>query len=279
MAKGIDLTSQKWLDLIFEGKNKSYGAYVLREDSSNRHLKSIIIVLVVGALLLFLPGFVKGLIPEKAVEEEDKYVIVDGDRDLVDIEKNVPEENIIRSLAEVPPPPVLKKTIAFTAPVIAPDEDVRDEDLLATQTELTTTDASISAYTVEGEAGAGVDLADLEEHSVIVQAEPTEPYNFVEYMPTFKGGENALTAWLTKNTQYPTVAAEQGIQGTVYLRFVVNPDGSIGNVEIVRPLNPSLDREARRVVSAMPAWNPGRQNGVAVPVYFSLPIVFRLDTR
>lgn len=276
MAKDIDLTSQKWLNLIFEGKNKSYGAYVMREDSSNRHLKSLFIVLIVGSLLLYLPGLIKGLIPEKVVEEEE-YIVSEVDITLTDIEKDVPAENIIKSIAEVPPPPALKKTIQFTAPVIAPDEEVAEEDLIATQQELTTTSAAISVATVEGVEGGGVDIADLEDHKVIVQAEVVEPFSFVEFMPSFGKSDKDLMEYLSKNIKYPTVASEQGIQGTVHLRFVVNADGSVGNVEVVRPLNPSLDKEAVRVVSSMPKWNAGKQNGVAVPVYFSLPVKFTIE--
>ena len=281
MAKGIDLTSQKWLDLVFEGKNKSYGAYVLREDSSNRHLKSIILVLVVGALFLFLPGLIKGLIPEKTGDEGEDFVVAVQDMNLTDIEKDVPEENIIKSIAEVPPPPALKQTIAFTQVLIAHDEEVREEDLMATQQELTASTGAISVATVEGLVGDGVDIADLEDHKVIVQAAVVEPYIFVEYMPEFKnGGEKGMYAWLQKNIVYPPVAQEQGIQGTVHVRFVVNADGTVGNVEIVRPLNPSLDKEAVRVINKMPAWTPGKQNGVNVPVYYTIPVAFKLeDTR
>ena len=104
-------------------------------------------------------------------------------------------------------------------------------------------------------------------------------YNFVEHMPAFPGGDKALTEWLQKNIKYPEEAAQQGIQGTVYLRFVIKPDGSVSNVEVVRKTNPLLDEEAIRVVKEMPKWNPGKQKGEPVSVYFSLPIVFKLGNK
>ncbi|MCC8146283.1 MAG: energy transducer TonB [Bacteroidales bacterium] len=275
MAKDIDLNSQKWMDLIFEGKNKSYGAYVLRDESSNRHLKALVIVFLVGLAAIYVPGWISSLIPEKLEDEgRDNYVVTEVE--LSNIESEVPEENIIREIANVPPPPVLKQTIQFTPPVIAKDEEVGDEDLMATQQELTDSNAAISVATVAGVSEGGIDIADLEDNKVIVQAEVVEPFSHVEQMPRFGSGDQDLMEYLTKNIKYPPIAAEQGIQGTVVLRFVVNPDGSVSNVEVIRPLNPNLDKEAVRVVSSMPKWRPGEQNGVKVPVYYSLPVRFRL---
>ncbi|MDR0428042.1 MAG: energy transducer TonB [Dysgonamonadaceae bacterium] len=276
MAKDIDLTSQKWLDLIFEGKNTSYGAYVLREESSNRHLKALIIVLVVGAALIFLPGFIKGLIPESAVEKGDELLAI-TDVTLTDIKQEVPEENVIRSVVEVPPPPLLKKSIQYTIPEIAPDEEVADEDLMATQQELTDTKAAISVATVDGVEEGGVDIADLEDHKLVVQSEVIEPFSYVEIMPKFGNGDRDLLEWVNKHINYPTIARERGIQGSVYVRFVVNPDGTVSNVQVQRPLDANLDKEAIRVISSMPKWEPGKQNGVAVPVYFSLPVRFVIN--
>lgn len=276
MAKDIDLTSQKWLNLIFEGKNTSYGAYVLRNESSDRHLKALIIVLLIGLALVFLPGLIKGLIPEKTVETDDEILSV-SEVTLTDIEQKVPEENVIKSIVEVPPPPVLKKSIQYTAPVIAPDEEVADEDLLATQQELTETNAAISVATVDGVEEGGVDIADLEDHKVVVQDDVVEPFSFVEMMPKFRSGDKELLEWLGKNINYPSQALERGVQGTVNLRFVVNPDGSVSNVQVLRPLDPSLDKEAIRVVSNMPKWTPGKQNGVAVPVWYNVPVQFKID--
>jgi len=102
-------------------------------------------------------------------------------------------------------------------------------------------------------------------------------FTHVEVMPQFPGGEAALMKWLADNITYPPLAQEQGIQGRVNTRFVITPDGSIEDVEIVKGLDPSCDKEAIRVVKSMPKWVPGKQNGKAVYAYFSLPITFRLQ--
>ena len=99
----------------------------------------------------------------------------------------------------------------------------------------------------------------------------------VEEMPSFPGGLAALMAYLQKSIKYPEIAEENGIQGRVVCTFVVEPDGSISDVQVVKPVDPYLDMEAVRVVRAMPKWTPGKHNGVAVRVKYTLPLTFRLQ--
>jgi protein TonB len=269
MAQDIDLTAQRWLDLVFEGKNKQYGAYVLREESSNRHLKSLLIVAIVGSALVFLPKVISSVIPKPADITEQTEVT------MVDLTQDIPEEDQIKQAEPVPPPPLLKETVQFTPPVIKRDEEVQNE--VITQTELTDNKADISVKTVEGVKEGGVDIADLQDHKVVVQEEKPQIFSHVEVPPSFPGGEKELMKWLQENINYPVIAAEQGIQGRVILRFVVGPDGSVGNVEVQRSLDPSCDKEAQRVVKKMPRWIPGKQNGNAVYVYYTLPVLFKLQ--
>jgi protein TonB len=273
MAKDIDLTSQKWLTLIFENKNHDYGAFVLRNESSDRHLRALIIVTVVALALTYLPELVKSVLPGQKVIEQ----VTSVDLSNLDLDENVPEENQIKEI-EVPPPPLLKETIQFTPPEITKDEDMREENVMITQQELTDNQVDISVATVHGVKEGGVDIADLVEHKVVVQ-EPEKPviFDHVEQLPEFPGGATELLKWLHANIKYPTIAAEQGIQGRVTLRFVVKPDGTIGAVEIVKSLDPSCDREAVRVIKSMPKWNPGKQNGNAVHVWYHLPVTFKLQ--
>ncbi|MDR0680315.1 MAG: TonB family protein [Dysgonamonadaceae bacterium] len=270
MARDIDLTAQRWLDLVFEGKNKRYGAYVLREESGNRHLKALLIVAVVGLALVFLPKVISSVIP-KAPD-----IIQTEEVNMVEFNQEIPEEDQIKQIENVPPPPLLKETVQFTPPVIKRDEEVKNE--VVTQQELTDNKADISVKTVEGVKEGGVDIADLQDHKVVVQEEKKpEIFSHVEVPPSFPGGERELMKWLTENINYPVIAAEQGIQGRVILRFVVGPDGSVGSVEVQRSLDPSCDKEAVRVVKKMPKWIPGKQNGNAVYVYYTLPVLFKLQ--
>lgn len=107
--------------------------------------------------------------------------------------------------------------------------------------------------------------------------EETKIFTVVEQMPLFPGGDAALMAYLRDNIHYPTVAAENGVQGRVVVGFVVERDGSITDVNVLRSVDPSLDREAMRVVKGMPRWTPGKQNGSAVRVKYQVPVTFRLQ--
>ncbi len=270
--KNIDLNSQEWRDLIFEGKNKEYGAYVLRKSSSKRHIKALLIVVSAAIVIAFLPLLIKTVIPEKTIEDEFGPTVMTK----LDPLDQVEEEQIVRQ-PEAPPPPELKASIKFTPPVIKKDEEVRDEDEMKTQQELTETKIAISVANVEGkEDGTGVDIADLQDNKVVV-AEKEQVFTHVEQMPQFPGGDKAMMEFLGRNIKYPVIAQEQGIQGTVVLRFVVGKSGEVGDVEVLRSLDPSCDKEAIRVVKSMPKWVPGKQNGNPVLVYYTLPVRFKLQ--
>ena len=115
--------------------------------------------------------------------------------------------------------------------------------------------------------------------AVPVTAPEDEPiFTRVETMPTFPGGDPALFKYIMDNLAYPKIAAEKGIQGRVALKFVIKADGTIENIQVVKSLDPACDEEAVRVIKSMPKWNPGKQNGKAVSVEYSLPIVFKLSS-
>jgi len=273
MQSDFDLNSPKWLSLIFEDKNKQYGAYVHRDESSDRHLKALIIITLVALGMIFLPKLVKTMMPAgKDIGQVVEVKLAD-----LTLEQEVPEENTIKEIV-VPPPPELKQTVQFTPPVIVEDEKIVEEQIMLTQQELTETTAQISISTVEGSETGTVDIADLADHKVIIEApKEKEIFVHVEQMPEFPGGNDELMKWLNSNIIYPTIAQEQGIQGTVSIRFVVTPDGSVEDVTVVKSLDPSCDREAVAKVKKLPKFNPGKQNGNPVFVYFTLPVRFRLQ--
>ena len=269
--RNIDLNSKEWRDLVFEGKNKEYGAYELRQNSTKRHVRALIIVASLAILAFLLPTLIDTVMPKKSDTEIGPVVMTK-----LDPLDQVKEEQIIKQ-PEAPPPPELKASIRFTPPVVKKDEDVRDEDEMKTQQELTDTKVAISVADVEGKTdGTGVDIADLPNNKVIEPVKE-EIFHHVEQMPEFPGGERELMAYLAKNIKYPVIAQEQGIQGQVVLRFVVGKNGDVSDVIVQRSLDPSCDKEAIRVVKSMPKWRPGRQNGNAVLVYYTLPVRFKLQ--
>ncbi|MBD8347136.1 MULTISPECIES: energy transducer TonB [unclassified Dysgonomonas] len=276
MGKDINLNSSEWRDIVFEGKNKSYGAYELRSSSSKRHVVAFIVVLVFVGVVAALPAFLD------AVKANQQIAGIDDSFELsniANVEEQVPEENIIRQ-ETAPPPPPLKATIQFTPPVITEDSKVNEDKEMKSIEELNEKkDIQISIATVEGTNDKNaVDIAELKEHKVIVEdKEPEKPFVSVEQMPQFPGGDVELMKFINGGIKYPTIAAENGIEGRVVIRFVVGKDGNVSDVQVVRSLDPSCDKEAVRVVKTMPKWVPGKQNGRNVPVYYTLPVLFKLQ--
>ncbi|NLO71687.1 MAG: energy transducer TonB [Porphyromonadaceae bacterium] len=277
MAKDINLTSEKWIDIIFEGRNKNYGAYTLRKNSPKRHTFAFLVVLL-GAAIVVAASITLSQI-KKAREARETMTQVSELSNISLDKPEVPEEMIEKKF-EAPPPVELKSTIHFTVPEIKKDEEVPADAEIKTQDEVVQSNVQISIADVKGtNEETGVDIATLQEHKVIVQEEVKEEkvFEIVEQPPSFPGGESAMYEWLSKNINYPVIAQENNIQGRVTCQFVVGRNGEIEDVRVVRGVDPSLDREAIRVIKAMPKWIPGRQGGNAVKVRYTLPVQFRLQ--
>jgi periplasmic protein TonB len=265
MAK-IDLTSLEWRELIFQGKNKEYGAYKMRSESDKRHNTAMIIIAVVAIVGFSLPRLIE-MVKPKAKEINTEVTV------LSKLEK-AEVKNDIKKVEPAPPPPELKSSIKFVAPVIKKDEEVKD-DQMKSQTELNETKVAISVADVKGSDNGKVDIADVKQ--AVTQDEEEKVYTVIEQNPVFPGGETELMKYIGNNLKYPVIALENGIQGKVMLRFVVTKTGMVDKVEILRSLDPACDKEAIRVVKTLPRFIPGKQNGINVAVWFNLPIVFRLE--
>jgi protein TonB len=271
MSKDINIDSKEWCDIIFERKNKAFGAYELRRHSDIRHVYAIIIVTTICLLALFIPGFIKTIFPE----EKERMVEVTSLSDLK-MEQAKPKESTITA----PPPPKLKSSIKFTAPVIKPDEEVNEEDEIKTQDELNESKVTISVADVKGtDEENGIDVAELIQNQEIAQElgeEEGEVFLIVEQMPEFPGGETALIKYIADHIKYPVSAQEMGIQGKVYITFVVDKNGDVTNATITRGIDPELDKEALRVINSLPKWTPGKQRGQPVKVSYTVPINFTI---
>ncbi len=272
MAK-IDLTSPEWCDLVFRDKNHEYGAFAMRVESPKRHNRAVLIVVVIALVGFSIPSLIRLATPEKKEVMTEVTVLSKLD------EAEIKDEEVKRVEPVAPPPPALKSSIKFTAPIIKKDEEVSDEDEIKSQEEITNTKVAISIADVKGnDEMNGKDIAELKE--VITQA-PVEKeektYVAVEQMPKYPGGDAELLGFIAKNLRYPVMAQENGIEGKVYLRFVVSSTGDVKDVTVLRSLDPSCDKEAIRVIKMLPRWIPGKQNGKAVSVYYTVPITFKLQ--
>ena len=277
MAK-IDLISRDWTEMVFEGRNKEYGAYRLRKNAGKRNLYSLITIFI-AALAIW-----GGISLVKFVESRTKSVAQTSVAVLSALnqpKKKAEVKQQQKVKLEQPEKVVerVKSSVKFTAPVIKKDDEVKPEDELKTQDELMNTKTAIGALDVKGNDDANGEVLKIKE--AVAQPEPKpeveKVFDVVEQMPSFPGGPSALMEWLSNNVKYPVVAQENGVQGRVVVSFVVERDGSITDVKVVRGVDPSLDKEASRVVKAMPRWIPGKQNGSAVRVKYNVPVAFRLQ--
>lgn len=274
----VDLIDNNWVDLVFEGRNKEYGAYVLRKDTGKRNLKSMLIVFaVIIAIMAAVAAKVaiENAFPKKVAMETDVELSKLAQKKEAKVEKKAPVKVEEQKVVEK-----VKSSVKFTPPVIKKDDEVKPEEELKSQEDLNKTKTAIGSFDVKGNDEAGGEV--LKAKEVIAQPEPpkeeeTKVFDVVEVMPSFPGGQAALFEWLSKNIKYPVVAEENGVQGRVIVTFVVERNGSITDVQVVKSVDPSLDKEAVRVVKAMPHWIPGKQNGSAVRVKFTVPVTFRLQ--
>ena len=282
MAK-IDLYDPKWVDMVFAGKNKEYGAYQLRKGTSGRNIKALLILVIAAALV---GGFLAWkVIEQKQAEEQQAYMEAMKLAELQqqakkEEKKKEPVKPKIEPKKEIP---VARETQKFTAPVIKKDELVKEENQVKQMDKLDDK-VAVGAEDKEGVKDRTVEAVRSE---IAVAAPPPPPapkpevatkvFDVVEEMPSFPGGNGALMSYLNSNVKYPVVAQENGVQGRVIISFVVERDGSISDVKVARSVDPSLDREAQRVVKSMPRWTPGKQNGQTVRVKYTVPVVFRLQ--
>ena len=285
MAKNVDLTSKEWRDLVFEGKNQEFGAYQLRKSSDKRHNLAMLYVLiglaVVAAILFSLNMYNDYRAEIEAAEAKERAEKMSAAQlaqmeEVEEVEEEVEEQRFEQPEIEVPQE--VLATVQVTQIAIVDAEEVKNEvmDMEAQQEDNT------ARGVVNQEGSDDADKFQAVAEQVVVKEPEPEPvkeeeiFVAVEQQPEFPGGTAALKKWLASNVRYPQMALENGISGRVIVKFVVEKDGSVSGVTLVRGVDKDLDREAIRVVKSMPKWQPGKNNGQAVRCYFNLPVNFKL---
>ena len=174
------------------------------------------------------------------------------------------EEEIIPITQETPPPPPAAPKI----PVLSDQIDIVDDEIEIEDDMF---------MNLEDDASLGVEIMDYVEVEEEVVEEEAIPFQLVEEKPSFQGGDaNQFSKWVNQRLVYPEIAKENGVQGRVTLQFTVEKDGTVTKVKVLRGVDPSLDKEAVRVVSMSPKWKPGKQRDRAVPVTYTFPVIFQL---
>lgn len=286
MAKDVDLSSKEWTDLIFEGKNKDFGAYTLRRNSDKRHNLSVLYVLI-GLIVVLIIGVFYGMYSDYRREQRELELQAQLEQQLAQMEAEAQEEEVQEEepqAVEEPQreealPEEILNTIKDTEIAIAADEEVVED--ITSKDDVAESTAAAGATTFD----QGTDnLNVVREHKeeIIVEEKRPEPvkeeiFTAVEQMPQFPGGEGELLKYIATHIKYPTMAAENNIQGRVVVKFVVKKDGNVGDVVVIRGKDPDLDKEAQRVVKSLPKFIPGKMNGQSVSVWYTLPINFKLQ--
>ena len=280
MAK-IDLYDPKWIDMVFADKNKAYGAYQLRKGTAGRNIKALIILLITA---LLIGGFLAYKVIQQQKDAERQAYMEQMELSKLKEQAKREKKEQPKIEAKVEPKKVVeqvRETQKYTAPVIKKDELVNDENQLK-QAEDLDKDVAVGAKDQEGVKDRTVEAIRNDIAVNVPKEEPKQEvaqkvFDVVEQMPMFPGGPAALKEYLAKNVKYPIPAQENGIYGRVVISFVVETDGSITQVQVAKPVDPLLDKEAARVVSSMPKWVPGQQNGQKVRVKYNVPVNFKLQ--
>jgi periplasmic protein TonB len=247
-------TRVNWDEMVFENKNKEYGAFFLRTRYGKYLLRSaifafIILILVVG------PPFVMAKLNKSNKAMIDNSITAD----LMNIKQ---QEEEAPPPPPPPPPPELKQEAKFIAPVVV--------DTVEEKVEIATTEQLIATNTNDQVVEEVVE----ETNQVVEEEAPA--FIVVEEMPIFPGGDAAMMKYIADNIKYPQICKENNISGKVFVNFIINEQGKVDKVKVVRGVDPYLDKEAIRVIESLPDWTPGRQRGKAVRVQFTIPISFAL---
>ena len=285
MAREVNLSSREWCDLVFEGKNKDFGAYVIRTDSSRRHNKAVLWT-IIGSIIFGLLAF--GYVKANQYLEERWLADQAGQEGVfIDITPDAEEPEPEQEILEQEKPEVVEEalsTVRVTELQIVDDEKVRPEDEILSQDEKEATDKVFGQTNVDNGQDDRMNFQTAV-NEVVVEKPVEEPkevkteqvFITVEQMPQFPGGDAELMRYLQSHMNYPPMAAENNVQGRVVVQFVVDKTGRVGEVKVVRSVDRDLDKEAVRVCKSLPKFTPGRQNGQAVSVWYTLPVTFKLQ--
>lgn len=259
-----------YLDILFEGRNKKYGGYELRKKYPDRMRNAAIVA--IGAVILIAAGpIIASTLHGKAAP---KPIAMMKEVTLTEPPPMDPKKPPPPPPPPAPPPPV-KPTVKFTPPVIKKDEQVKEEEKPPEQKDLEK--APPGPETKAGDPN-GIDPGIVDKPGngpagPVEAPAPPKIFTYVEQMPTFPGNMNQ---YIMDHAHFDQ-AHDAGVEGKAYVKFVVNEDGSISDVTVVRDFGYGSGEEAKRIVQSMPKWTPGKQNGRAVKVYFTLPITYKLE--
>lgn len=256
------------LDILFSNRNRTYGAYALRREYPHALIRALVIGLICIGAGLGLPQLIGAL--SKVLPEKDNTIYCPT----------------VTKVEITPPPPQPPKvqpprpSIAFLPPIIVPNDKVDNAPPPPPIDSILIDNRPVGAITQKGVNHPGPTLDNGPEPEAIAKIEDTKkefPIYAVSKQPGFPGGEKEMFRFIQENLKYPAMARENNIQGRVAVTFVINADGSVDEVSILKEIGGGCGKEAARVVAAMPPWIPGEMNGIPVKVRFTIPVQFKLE--
>jgi protein TonB len=260
----LDLLKRQWIDIVFEGKNKAYGAYELRKENPKTTMQSLLIGGAIFALAVASPLIID-LIPSGKDDDESL------NQKIVTVKLPPKEQEKPKDLPPPPPPPPKVDQVKFVKPVVAKTEDVVEEIVKVEDIK----DKKLGNETIKGDPDAPLTVEDVGTGPVNqVVEEDTQIYNTagIQVQPEFPGGMDKFYKFVGKNFQVPE---EEGLKGKVFVTFVVEKDGSLTDIKVIRDIGYGTGKEAIRVLKSCPKWVAGEQNGKKVRVQYSLPITIQ----
>ncbi|MCL1868465.1 MAG: energy transducer TonB [Paludibacter sp.] len=279
LSKEIKLTSQQWCDYVFDNKNKEYGAYQMRRTSSKRHILAFLIVAAFTAVSIAVPAAIQQVRAANPQWQSDSGTIVITDI----IDPKEPEQP--KMPVDVPPPPKTITTFVFAVPTMVSSDQINDDNQLITQDEAKNA-AGVAGLTANAGTSGATEHPDDILHAVppIFDSKPKDDKIEIvpAHAPEFPGGLTELYAFVGKNLRYPEISRENQVQGTAHIRFVVEKDGSVSDITLLRGFDNACNKEALRVIQLMgkQKWVAGRDDkGNAVRAYFTIPITFKLSEK
>ena len=269
------LLNREMNDIVFENRNKSYGAFALRHDYERNMSRAMISAFLFFLCCINTPNVIR-LFQNRTSVDDITYTNTP-----VNLEAVKTIAPVVKPPVKIPQktPPSIKSQIAYIAPAVKPDDHAIVEVDIPQVEQLANVEiGSTTINNPEGTIDAGI-VDNYDNSSAIVETN-VEPAVFnsyaVQQQPEFPDGMAAMYAFLQKNLDFPQLAIDMGISGTVYVQFVVTKEGFIQNATVLKGPGGGLNQEALRVVNMMPRWKPGKHNGKAVAVNFTLPIKFQL---
>jgi protein TonB len=246
-------------DIVFEDRNKEYGAYSLRK----RYNRNVSIALLVG-ILVISTAIITPYLNAKASENRSKRAERQVEIKMENLD--TPHEQVAPPPPPPPPPTDVVQQQKYVPPQVV--DSIKPEDVK----QLMTADQAQTEVTNKEVVEVQQQVKEEVQEEEVEQA----PFVVVEEMPTFPGGDVELLNYIAAHTQYPEIAKENNIQGKVIVRFCVTAKGGVNQVSVLKGVDPELDKEAIRVVQTLPPFKPGKQGGKPVPVWYMVPIAFTL---